>query len=587
MLTYLKIRNLAIVEELAVEPGPGLNVLTGETGAGKSLLIDSLDLLGGARGSSESIRTGEEKLSVEAVFHLPAALGPLLEEAGIETESDGPLELIIRRELAAGGRGRILVNGSPMTARDLSKAMEPVLEIHGQNESNHRIAGKSFCDVLDEFGGHAGEVTATAASFRQWKETAEELGKLAEAQKELSLRLDLLKYQIEELTAANLEEGEEDALRSEKSVLAHAREMIESTAGAYALLDGDEDSALTRVGRAGHLLSPLTGSISEIRRLDEELQEARYRIEEIARTLIHLSETVRHDPARLEEIEERLVAIERLKKKYGGSLAAAIEHLGAIRREHETLADYENNLDKLQNAEARSFALYRQYAEALSQLRRQSGIRFERSIQKELDDLAMEGTTVRLQVGVSSSAASRFRLGEQGVAFGPWGFDEVEILIAPNRGEEPRPMQRIASGGELSRIQLAIATALFHQSAQSAAATLVFDEIDSGIGGRVAEAVGNKLRQLATTNQVICVTHLPQIASLGTTHFRVWKEEIEGRTRARVDRLDDREARVDEIARMLGGAVITSSARAHATELLRRGEMDVTRKRDRGRAVRG
>jgi DNA repair protein RecN (Recombination protein N) len=543
MITYLEVRNLAIVDELAIEPGPGLNVLTGETGAGKSLLIDSLEFLRGARGSTEMIRAGADKMSASAVFHLPK--GTLKELA----EDD---EVIVKREIAASGRARVLVNGSPITVRELSAAMDTILEIHGQHDSQARVAGQSTRELLDEFGNH--DVEATRSAFRAWREAAEQLRELTDAQRDRALRLDLLRYQIDEISTAKLDPAEEDALRAEKTVLAHAREIIEATSGAFTLVEEDENAAVAQLARALHLVQPLADKVADLRPIATELQDVLYRLQEAARTLASLSESVRHDPKRLDEVEERLVVIERLNKKYGGSVEAVLAHLGAIQDEIDRLSDYEANVEKLQRVERQRHAAYREAAEALSGARKKSAKAFEKSIQSELNDLAMERTTVRIAVEQSDEAEH--------------GVDRVDILIAPNRGEEPKPMGRIASGGELSRIQLAIAAALFKKSGRSAAATLVFDEIDAGIGGRVAEVVGRKLEELAERNQVVCVTHLPQIASFGTTHFVVWKEDAGGHTRARIRRLDDDEERVNELARMLGGESIPPTAVLHARELL-------------------
>jgi DNA repair protein RecN (Recombination protein N) len=555
MITYLKVRNLAIVEEFAIEPGAGLNVLTGETGAGKSLLIDSLEFLRGARGSTEMIRGGTDRMTAEAIVHLPAGAAEALEALGIETEAqDGEVELIVKREIAAGGRGRVLVNGSPLAVRELATAMDAALEIHGQHESHGRVAGQGYRELLDDFGGHGSMADATRAAYREWRAAAEQLEELTSAQRDRALRLDLLRYQIDEIGAARLDPGEEDALREERAILANAQEMTAATSGAFALLEDDESSALTQIARALHLLQPLAPQIHDLKAISDDLQEATYRLQEAARTLANLSESVRLDPARLEDVEDRLVTIERIRKKYGGSVTAALEHLGAIQDEHDRLSDFESSIEKLQRAEAQRHGAYRKAAEALSGARKKSAKTFERQIQTELNDLAMERTTVRVKVDDGPEAAD--------------GIDRIDILIAPNRGEEPKAMQRIASGGELSRIQLAIAAALFKASGRAAAATLVFDEIDAGIGGRVAEIVGRKLQELSARNQVICVTHLPQIASFGTTHFYVWKEDAAGHTRARIRRLDDHDARVQEIARMLGGETVSASAVTHARELL-------------------
>jgi DNA repair protein RecN (Recombination protein N) len=555
MITYLKVRNLAIVEEFAIEPGAGLNVLTGETGAGKSLLIDSLEFLRGARGSTEMIRGGTDRMTAEAVVHLPAAAAEALEALGVEVERQGEgVELIVKREIAAGGRGRVLINGSPLAVRDLGTAMDAVLEIHGQHESHARVAGQGYRELLDEYGSHEEILGTTRHAHREWRAAAEQLEELTAAQRDRALRLDLLRYQIDEISASRLDPAEEDALREERTILANAREMIEATSGAFTLLDDDEPSALAQIARALHLLQPLASQIGDLKQISDDLQDATYRLQEAARTLASLSESVRLDPARLEDVEDRLVTIERMRKKYGGSVAAALEHLGAIQDEHDRLSDYESSMEKLQRAEGQRHTAYREAAELLSAARRKAAKTFERAIQAELDDLAMERTTVRVKIDDGPEAAD--------------GIDRIDILIAPNRGEEPKPMQRIASGGELSRIQLAIAAALFKASRHAAAATLVFDEIDAGIGGRVAEVVGRKLQELSARNQVICVTHLPQIASFGATHFYVWKEDAAGHTRARIRRLDDDESRVQEIARMLGGETVTASAVTHARELL-------------------
>ena len=480
------------------------------------------------------IRAGAEKMSAEAAF-----------EAGEE--------MIVKREITASGRGRVSINGSLFSVRELANAMDPILDIHGQSESHHRIAGQSYRELLDQFGGHTAILEAVSTAYREWRDAASQLEELSSAQRDRALRLDLLKYQIDEISSAKLETGEEESLRSERSILAHAREMIEATAGAFAAIEEDENSALSQLARAVHVLQPLTRDIEALHALADELQEVTYRVQDIARS-IHALSDVRHDPARLEAVEERLAAIEKLKKKYGGSIDAVLQHFHTIKVEYDRLADFESNLDKLQKLEEQRRSMYRTTAEKLSAARKKVARGFESAIQNELRDLAMERTTVRVAIEEASDSDT--------------GFDSVDILVAPNRGEEPKAMQRIASGGELSRIQLAIAAALFKASPRSAGATLVFDEIDAGIGGRVAEVVGRKLQELAASNQVICVTHLPQIASFASTHFFVWKEDAGGHTRARIRRLDDAEERVAEIARMLGGEKIPPSAVVHARELL-------------------
>jgi DNA repair protein RecN (Recombination protein N) len=584
MITFLKVRNLAIVEEFAIEPGPGLNVLTGETGAGKSLLIDSLDFISGARGTTESVRSGADRMNAEAVFHVPAELRGELERAGIDVETSGEeLEVIVRRELSSSGRGRVLVNGSPISVRELVELTDPLLDIHGQTNAHGRIAGRSVRELLDQYADSAEALAKTGATYAEWKEAARQLAELQAVQNDRALRLDLLKYQIDEITAARLEVGEEEALRSERAILSHSVETVAAASGAFQLLDEDEFSALDRVNRALQLLHPLARTIEELGGIERDLDDVRFRLQDAARTLASLAGNVRHDPARLDEVEERLALIERLKKKYGGSVDEVLVHLQKISVEYETLNEYEASLSGLEARAARLLSSYQSAAAALSNGRKAAAAILEKEVERELQDLAMERTTVRFAVSTADDSGSLLMVDGHPVAFGPHGYDRVELMIAPNRGDELRPMQKIASGGELSRIQLAVAAAIFKNSSRRATATLVFDEVDAGVGGRVAEAIGRKLDELAGSNQVICVTHLPQIASMGSTHFRVWKEDAQGRTRARIEKLATREQRIEEIARMLAGDRVTSTARLHAEELLTQAATPVRKRATAGR----
>lgn len=540
-------------------------MLTGETGAGKSLLIDSLEFLSGARGSSESVRTGTDRMTAEAIVSIPSKRRTPFIDAGIEMDEP---EIVVRREFSTNGRSRVSINGSILTVRELQELMDPLVEIHGQSYSHQRIAGQTYREVLDSWADLTDEAEKAQLAWIAWKKASEELASLQEAQKDRALRLDLLRYQIEEISAARLSPDEEEELRAEREILANAQELIEAASSSFALLDEDDDSALTRVGKALQMLEPLGEAVEEVRKIAQDLEETRFRLEEASRALTHFGDSVRHDPERLDEVEERLAAIDRLKRKYGASIREILEHLASITREHEQLADFESSAEKLAVVEARQFDAWLELANELSQKRRKAAPKLQKEIEKELGDLAMDGTTVRVPVETRpSTGPTRLELGGRPVQFGPGGFDEVTILIAPNRGEEPKPMERIASGGELSRIQLAIAAALFKKS-RGAGSTLVFDEIDQGVGGRVADVVGRKLKELSARNQVICVTHLPQIASLADTHFRVWKEASGQRTAARIDRLDAHETRVEEIARMLGGESISASARTHAEQLM-------------------
>lgn len=570
MIRELRVRNLAIVEEFSIELAPGLNVLTGETGAGKSLLIDSIEFLNGARGSTDSIRSGEERMTAEGVFELPAHYRSFLEANGIEPELEGPaIQIIVRRELGTSGRGRVSVNGTPLAVRELQTLTSPLLEIHGQSQSHGRIAGRTFLDLLDRFAGNEAVLERVSAIYEQWKSVSEKLTAFREAHRDRSLKVDLLRFQMEELKAAALHEDEEAPLRTERALLANAQETLEATQGAITVLDEDELSATSQIARASSLLHPLARKIGQVEGIAAELDDVRYRLEDVIRSIQNLAGEVRHDPDRLEFVESRLATIERLKKKYAvSSTAELLDHFEKVQAEVDALDDYDGTLARLESEHSAIVEDYSQDAQQLSDSRQKAAAKLEKAVQQELNDLAMSGARISISLQQSPDSTSPVERNGKGVVFGPTGFDRVEILLQPNRGEDLRPLNKIASGGELSRIQLAIAAALFRNSGMDGGATLVFDEIDAGIGGRVADVVGRKLRELAARNQLLCVTHLPQIAAMGHAHFHVFKEESGSRTRARIEKLQSRDQRVEEIGRMLGGETVTGSARAHAGELL-------------------
>ena len=571
MITFLKVHNLAIVDEFSIELSPGLNILTGETGAGKSLLIDSLDFLSGARGSTDLIRGGEDRMSAEAIIQLPSSSEQAFRDAGIEPDlADSSFEIIVRRELSDTGRGRVTIHGSLVPVRDLQRLLDGVIEIHGQNQSILRIAGKGFREILDSWGENEELIEATRETWISWKAEANRLSELETSEKDRALRLDLLEYQIREISSAHLAPDEEQTLRSDRAILSHAEELAEITEESFVRLSDDEDSAIAQVGRTSIRLAGLLGKVAEIEPIHSEIEDIRFRLQEVARQISELSDSISHDPERLGEIEDRLAVIERIRRKYPGTASEVLDYLDTITQERDNLADYEASLEKARKSLDAASSRYRSAADELSKRRRESAPRFEQAIRENLNDLAMKGTEVRIAIDTQSDSGSGFEIDGRSVRFGPEGYDRIDILIAPNPGEDPKPIQKIASGGELSRIQLAIASSLFATSGAAVQATLVFDEIDAGIGGRVAEVVGRKLLDLSERSQVICVTHLPQIASLADRQFRVWKEENEGRTRARIRVLDSSDERVEEIARMLAGETVTDSARVHARDLLAR-----------------
>jgi DNA repair protein RecN (Recombination protein N) len=331
------------------------------------------------------IRAGADKMAAEAVFDVPREAHDALDELGVDAADS---EVIVKREIATNGRGRVLINGSPLSVRELGGAMDAFLEIHGQHESNGRVAGQGYRELLDDYGDHAALRAATRDAHGSWRETAEQLRELTDAQRDRTLRLDLLRYQIEEISAAKIDPVEEEALRGERSMLANARQLAEASSGAFALVDDDESSALAQLARALHLVQPLAGEIADIAAIKGELEDAIYRLQETSRGLSRLSDSVRHDPVRLEEIEDRLVTIERLKKKYGGSVEAVLTHLSSIQDEFERLSDYETSVDKLQRIEEQRFAAWRSAAQSLSAARKKAAKKFESAIQSELASIS-------------------------------------------------------------------------------------------------------------------------------------------------------------------------------------------------------
>lgn len=575
MIHFLRVRNLAIVEEFAIEPGDGFNVLTGETGAGKSLLIDSLELLSGARSSADSIRSGADRLQAEAALHLSSDARARLSAAMPDLFSEADDELIVRRELASNGRGKVTVNGSPIAVRELAQMMDELVEIHGQSATRDRIAGQTFREVLDHFA-ECGALRSDVETLHQtWSAAADALNQQKTNEQNREIRIDQLRFELNELEGARLVAGEEEQLREERAVLANSEALMKATATAWNLLEEDEASVSSNLARARSVLAPLSGSVQEIRLLVEQLDQASVILAETGRDVGRLAENLRHDPERLDQIESRLALLERLRRKYGRSTDELIGRVEVLRTELAEYEDLDSRAAKLRAAEENAFAAWKKKAEELSSRRSEAAPRLAVAIRAELRDLAMEKAQVEVIVGRSRENDSRLLIEGEPVAFGPLGYDRIDIHIAANPGEQPRPLSRVASGGELSRMQLAIASAMFRRRTGENGATLVFDEIDTGVGGRVAEAIGRKLRDLSASNQVICVTHLPQIAALADVQFRVWKEESGQRTTARIARLDSRDERVNEIARMLGGEAITETARAHARELLAAAEAAV------------
>ena len=543
MLVELVISNYAVVDRLRVRFHPGLNLLTGETGSGKSILVDALALLFGGRASPEMIRTGEDRARLSAVFSVAAS--PPVE--GVEVE-DG--ELLVEREILAGGKSRAYLNNRPVTAALLKDLAPHLGDIHGQHEQQMLFSPQAQLAMLDDFGGlasPAGEI------FERWSAAGRELEELERTEQEKLRLLDLWTFQKREIEDARLQPGEDARLDQERHVLLNLGRLQEGAGAAFAALYDSPESALSLVHLAMKKLDELARIDSSAGAIRETLEPAEIPIKEASYALRDYLSRLEANPARLEQIEERLALVGKLKRKYGASLEQVLEFLDNVRREIDAVEHAGERMAALRRQRAALAAEFEAAAARLTAERRKAARDLEKRVVAELDSLAMERTVFKIEPAPA--------------AWSPTGADAVRFLVSPNVGEEPRPLDKIASGGELSRIALALRTCV---AEQGRGRTLVFDEIDSGVGGRAAEGIGRRLKKLAQRDQVLCVTHLPQVAGFADHHYRVDKREARGRTVATVEELDA-DARVREIGRMLSGEKLTTDALRHAEQLIRAG----------------
>jgi DNA repair protein RecN (Recombination protein N) len=555
MLKLLKVNNIALIPTLEVEFGAGLTLLTGETGAGKSILIDALGLLLGERASPDLIRSGEEKAAVEAVLELEG-VPALLEERGLPADGD---EVVIRRELLVNGKGRATVNGALVPVSLLRDIAPRLAVIHGQHEPQGLLDPSTHLDLLDRFAG-GDESRPLAEFFRDLRAAEAALERLRSDRREAERRREMLEFQAKEIAAAGLSPGEEEALRLEKARQANAGRLASLSDEAYTLLYDDEAAALSRLGQVFRRVEDLAAIDHEFQAVVEGRSSILAPLEDLALRLRDYRERLEVSPGRLDEIEGRLAFLERLKKKYGATVEEVVAFGERCRRELDALGTPEEQERTLEERRGRAEAAYLERARALSKRRRAAARELRKRVQAELAQLAMEKT--RFEVAFTPAAE------DGAVDPSEWterGLERAEFLLSPNPGEELRPLARIASGGELSRIMLGLKSVV---RSDAPGLTLVFDEVDAGIGGRVAEVVGRKLKAVASLQQVLCVTHLPQIAALADHHLVVRKALERGRTVTYVEPLKG-DGRIEEVARMLGGETITATARQHAREMLK------------------
>jgi DNA repair protein RecN (Recombination protein N) len=578
MLTLLKIKNIALIDSLEVEFGPGLNLLTGETGSGKSIIVDSLGALTGDRVSSDLIKEGEQSATIEGLFLLTnkSEIAPIFEESGIEIDD---AELIVRRELSHSGRNRVFVNNQVVTQSFLKRIGSHLVDIHGQGDQASLFDPATHLEMLDAFAGVDRERVQTADAYHQWAATRKELNDLRRDESDKLQLLDILKFQVDEIRGANLRPGENTELEDEKRRLNNVEKLSTLSDDAYTLLYEQDESTIATFDKAARKIAELAEYDARFAEYRESLDGARAVLEDLAATARDFRNHIEFSPARLEEIENRLAEIARLSRKYGGTIETVLDHLAESEKRLENIETAEYRERELEKKLAAEEHTYLEMAGALHDKRAAAASKFEKEVETNLKAVALEKARFEARIADPQSEG-----GTQ--SFTARGFDRIEFYFSANPGESPKPLAKVASGGEASRLMLILKTT---SKARDDEKSAVFDEIDAGIGGRVAEAVGLKLKQLAKSQQVLCVTHQPQVASLADRHFVVEKNMTKKATAIGIRDLEDGE-RVDEIARMLAGEKITESARTHAAEMIesaRRFTAETQRRRESGKSARG
>lgn len=564
MLVELRAENYAVIDHAIATFGPGLNLLTGETGAGKSILVDALALLMGGKASADVVRHGAEKAVVSCVFESTAGAEAILEANGIDIEG---AEIILRREILSSGKGRAFINNQPATVSVLKELAPELALVHAQSETLTSFDQAQQRILLDRFGGIFGSISTDACgeAYHRWRSAKEKLDELLQGEQDRLRMVDLWSYQAKEIEAAHLAPdkdgvGEDEALETEKRVLANSEKLYSAAMGAFDQLYEGGSSAEAALRGALRNVEELARFDTTFTESAQQLASARATVSDISTTLRDYAEKINASPERLAEIEDRLALLDRLKRKYGKTVADVIAFGEDVTRKLSEVEDRDGILKTLRAELDRAAQTYRAAASALATERQGAALRLAKLAEAQINSLAMK---VRFEVVVTSR--------EDEAHWTAAGWDEVEYRIATNAGEPLKPLVEIASGGELSRIMLALKVAVEENSSKSrkkiTPRTLVFDEIDIGIGGRAADAVGQKLKALARAQQVLCVTHLPQIAAFADQHLAVEKGESDGRTKTQIRVLDE-EARKQEVARMLSGATVTDTSLQHAAQMI-------------------
>ena len=568
MLQEIRIQNYAVIDDLTVEFYPGLNLLSGETGSGKSIVVGALGLALGGRAAIDAIRTGCDRATITAVFRSPEqpAWRRWSEALGLE-DRDGE-EIIFRRIIHANGRSRLLLNDQAVTLSAVRALADALVEVHGQNEQATLFSPESQLQLLDRFTGADDLRRQVAEYYEDRRQIESELESLNQNERDRLRTIDLLSFQLRELEQAELEPGEDVRLDEEKHVLAHREKIQTAVSAAYGALYDDESSACERVGVADRAIEELRPFDSSFDAQASVLREAKAQLEDVALTLRDYVKNLDSSPHRLEEVEDRLALLDRIKRKYGRTIDEAIAYREQVRQQLSSFEHSDERRQELERDLKQAAENYRKDAEQLSQRRHEAAGRLEKLVRKELAGLSMEKTRFAVRFDAAAGAGTGYG--------GANGIDAIEFLISPNPGEDLRPLGRIASGGELSRIMLALKTVLGAEklgdgngARKTVNPTFIFDEVDTGIGGRVAESVGQRLKRLAQIAPVICVTHLAQIACFADHHYYVEKFERGGRSHTGVRYLSNEKLRAGELARMLSGSRVTEAVLKHAATMLK------------------
>ena len=563
MIKEIRIRNFAVIENLEVSFGKGLSVLTGETGAGKSIIIDAINLLLGGRADTDSIRSGETTAFVDAVFEITDPVTrDLILEFGVEMDDS---ELLIKRQVSNTGKNRCLLNNSSVTVSTLAKIGDRLVDLHGQHDHQALLHPEIHIELLDLYGKCNDLRDEFSKIFSNYQTQSKIFNSMKIDEQELLQKQEFLSFQLKEIDKANLSKEEEEELKAARNKLKHAEQIREGLQKSQSLLTDEGGSIIENLGQVLKELESVQNIDSGLAEPVERSRSAFYELEEVVESLRSYGQSLEFNPTRLEEIEDRIAEINELKRKYGNDIVKILIRREEIAEELEQLASNEENMESLENDLKKKELMLSKLGTQLAEKREAAAKNLSRSVEKELKELSMSNVQLSVRFDYPADPEGFIIFRKQKTNATSNGLGTLEFLFSPNQGEEMRPLAKIASGGELSRVMLALKSIL---NDQDTVPVMIFDEVDTGIGGSVAEKVGIKLQKVATTKQVFCITHLPQIAGMAFSHFRVEKEVKGKRTRSTIRQLKHKE-RVEELARMSSGEKITDASLKYAREMLR------------------